>query len=298
VRVVADENGTVRQVNQYYPYGELIEDANMAEGTSSDNRYRFTGKELATETGLYDFCARYLETSMGRFTTIDPLAEKYPSISPYAYCAGDPVNRVDPDGRKIVFAKGVSKQFMSRFEQTVLFMNSCGTSYNMAAVQASERVYYVDDISNAPLDEHGNRRESSFSFVQKDGSGGTIYWNPYLVVFNQGTGVSWSPSTSLAHEFGHLNRYDKAADKGDEYLAAYIMMMLAIGSDDQYDTKEEMVTITQTEQYAARQHGEVGDDQQTRYNHQGKPVLPPVNGWASMTPQEISLYIYEQLNFN
>ncbi|MCQ2144518.1 MAG: hypothetical protein MJY72_02120, partial [Bacteroidales bacterium] len=68
VRVVADENGTVRQVNQYYPYGELIEDANMAEGTS-DNRYRFTGKELATETGLYDFSARYLETSMGRFTT-------------------------------------------------------------------------------------------------------------------------------------------------------------------------------------------------------------------------------------
>ncbi|MBQ0044893.1 MAG: hypothetical protein KBT05_07720 [Bacteroidales bacterium] len=91
VRVVTDENGTVRQVNQYYPYGDLIEDARMVESTS-DNRYRFTGKELATETGLYDFCARYLETSMGRFTTIDPLAEKYPSVSPYAYCAGDPVN--------------------------------------------------------------------------------------------------------------------------------------------------------------------------------------------------------------
>ena len=91
VRVVADENGSVRQVNQYYPYGDLIEDARMVESTS-DNRYRFTGKELATETGLYDFSARHLETSMGRFTTIDPLAEKCPSVSPYVYCAGDPVN--------------------------------------------------------------------------------------------------------------------------------------------------------------------------------------------------------------
>ena len=33
---------------------------------------------------------------------MDPLAEKYYHISPYAYCAGDPVNLVDPDGRKIV----------------------------------------------------------------------------------------------------------------------------------------------------------------------------------------------------
>ena len=30
---------------------------------------------------------------------MDPLAEKYPGISPYAYCKGNPVNFVDPDGR-------------------------------------------------------------------------------------------------------------------------------------------------------------------------------------------------------
>ncbi|MCQ2145030.1 MAG: RHS repeat-associated core domain-containing protein, partial [Bacteroidales bacterium] len=60
-------------MNQYYPYGDLISDSRVS-SPSNDNRYRFTGKELATETGLYDFMARYLETSMGRFTTIDPLA--------------------------------------------------------------------------------------------------------------------------------------------------------------------------------------------------------------------------------
>ena len=67
---------------------------------SNGNRYRFTGKELGEETGLYDFSARFLQTSLGRFTTIDPLAEKYPNISPYAYCNGNPVNFVDPDGER------------------------------------------------------------------------------------------------------------------------------------------------------------------------------------------------------
>lgn len=36
---------------------------------------------------------------MGRFTTIDPMAEKYYSISPYVYCANDPIKFIDSDGR-------------------------------------------------------------------------------------------------------------------------------------------------------------------------------------------------------
>ena len=37
---------------------------------------------------------------------MDPLAEKYYGVSPYAYCGNNPVRYVDPDGRKIVDAKG------------------------------------------------------------------------------------------------------------------------------------------------------------------------------------------------
>ena len=67
----------------------------------SDNPFvlRYTGKELCTETGLYDFSARFLNTRFGRFTTLDPLAEKYPNISPYAYCNCNPVRYIDYDGR-------------------------------------------------------------------------------------------------------------------------------------------------------------------------------------------------------
>ena len=48
--------------------------------------------------GAYDFGARLFAAADSRWTTPDPLAEKYYPISPYAYCAGDPVNRIDPDG--------------------------------------------------------------------------------------------------------------------------------------------------------------------------------------------------------
>ncbi|MBR3959466.1 MAG: RHS repeat-associated core domain-containing protein, partial [Bacteroidales bacterium] len=66
------------------------------------NTSSFTGKEKDSETGLYYFGARYYDPSLsGLFLSVDPMADKYPSLSPYAYCAWNPVKLVDPDGREI-----------------------------------------------------------------------------------------------------------------------------------------------------------------------------------------------------
>jgi len=87
---------TTNQMTQYYPSG-LPWSEGM--GASSQSR-KFNGKEFVEMHGLdtYDYGARGYYPAMGRFMTVDPLAEKYYSISPYAYCGGDPVNRIDPDG--------------------------------------------------------------------------------------------------------------------------------------------------------------------------------------------------------
>ena len=98
-RAVANTSGNAFATFDYTPYGSLLN----AEDTPTGTDYLFTGKERQAKQSageLYDSQARFMDTG-GRFLSIDPMAEKFYHLSPYAYCAGDPVNLVDPDGRKI-----------------------------------------------------------------------------------------------------------------------------------------------------------------------------------------------------
>ena len=64
----------------------------------------FTGKERDSETGFSYFGARYYDSDiLTGWLSVDPMADKYPGLSPYAYCAWNPVKLVDSDGREIVF---------------------------------------------------------------------------------------------------------------------------------------------------------------------------------------------------
>ena len=60
--------------------------------------FAFTGKEKDEETGYGYFGARYMDHEL---MTMDPLADKYPNISPYSYCMSNPIKLVDPDGREV-----------------------------------------------------------------------------------------------------------------------------------------------------------------------------------------------------
>ncbi len=68
---------------------------------SFNNRWKFTGKEMDEETGLYYYGARFYNPSTSIWLSVDPLAEVYPTISPYAYVANNPIAFVDPDGKRI-----------------------------------------------------------------------------------------------------------------------------------------------------------------------------------------------------
>ncbi|MGB6092438.1 MAG: RHS repeat-associated core domain-containing protein [Moheibacter sp.] len=95
--------GEVSQHMEYFAFGETF----VEEHRSSNNSpYKFNGKELDEETGWYYYGARYYDPRISVWLSVDPLAEKYPSISPYAYVANNPVNAIDPDGRLIIFING------------------------------------------------------------------------------------------------------------------------------------------------------------------------------------------------
>ena len=98
VRLVV-ENGPDEQMNEYYPYGGLTYNSDL---TNTVQPYKYNGKELDRIHGLdtYDYDARQYDPNIGRFTQVDPLAEKYYHLSPYAYCANNPVNLVDLNGEE------------------------------------------------------------------------------------------------------------------------------------------------------------------------------------------------------
>ena len=67
-------------------------------------KYKYNGKELQDELGLnlYDYGMRNYDPAIGRWMNIDPLAEKYPGVSPYAFCLNNPVLFIDPNGMEVV----------------------------------------------------------------------------------------------------------------------------------------------------------------------------------------------------
>ena len=102
VRLVVDGNGTIEQRNDYYAYGGPWGDNAASQGVQPN---KYNGKELDRMHGLdwYDYGARMYDPAMGLFTQIDPLAEQYPHLNPYQYCAGNPVKYVDPDGMSPIY---------------------------------------------------------------------------------------------------------------------------------------------------------------------------------------------------
>ena len=92
---ITDDKANITQYDSYLPYGELLVDEHSS---SEDLPYKFNGKELDEETGLYYYGARYMDPKISMWLGVDPLTEKYISVSGYVYCIGNPIRFVDPNG--------------------------------------------------------------------------------------------------------------------------------------------------------------------------------------------------------
>ncbi|QOJ28871.1 MAG: RHS repeat-associated core domain-containing protein [Ignavibacteriales bacterium] len=99
IRVTINKQGTILFAADYWPYGEKMAEYNLVTGTVQ--RYIFTEKERDTETGYDYFGARFYDSDLGRWMTVDPLMDKYPGWSPYNYVMNNPLVLVDPDGMRV-----------------------------------------------------------------------------------------------------------------------------------------------------------------------------------------------------
>src|SRR5574344_2295738 len=91
---ITDTNGTGIQSLLYMPFGEPLSDNR---NTSYNSRYTFSGKERDTETGYSYFGARYYNSDLSIWLSVDPMADNTPSVTPYTYCINNPIKLIDPN---------------------------------------------------------------------------------------------------------------------------------------------------------------------------------------------------------
>ena len=133
---------------QYYPSG-LPWNVNQS---PSEQPFKYSGKEFVEMHGLdeYDSQARWYYPAIMRTTAMDPLCEKYYSTSPYAWCANNPVNYVDPDGGKVVYndetgdCESMVDEFCSQSEMFKAVYNQLVESDDIYTFQFGETVDNVD----------------------------------------------------------------------------------------------------------------------------------------------------------
>jgi RHS repeat-associated protein len=209
----ASSKATIQRT-QYYASG-LPWETTPADNLSLQP-YKYNGKEFVEMHGYdtYDYGARGYYAAMARFTSVDPLCEKYYSISPYAYCAGNPIRFIDPNGeeiwiyytdgdrnkQKIQYTQGADYKgndtFVSNTFSYLNAINNNGGSDMLDILSSSKNSF--DFVNQPTTDKNGNTIVGALNFDGNQSGGGTIYAGALM-----GNTSEYSKIESASHELFH-----------------------------------------------------------------------------------------------
>ena len=222
---ITEKSGYSAQHLHYMPWGE---DFVNQRTTDYAARFTFSAKEKDKETGFSYFGSRYYNSDLSIWLSVDPMSDKYPSMSPYVYCANNPVKLVDPNGESIVIQGENGEQ------HTFTPGQQCNsTDKNVQAAWNNLNKIYDTKAGKTVLNEMTKDGSPTFTFTnesltndgtarfQKDGNkGGTMYMGGKL---NEGN--------YLAHELFH--GYQELNGQGDlsihNEVEANLFSMLTVG---------------------------------------------------------------------
>lgn len=170
---------------------------NIQGSTGYSERFTFTGKERDSETGYGYFGARYMDHElMTMWLSVDPLADKYPGISPYAYCAWNPVKLVDPDGRDTAFANDEARRLYLQYREIVFGNDKYkAIQSELIAIEQSKDVFCIrtgKDVSSPKDGMTYNKETNQFDI----NIGEEINY-----------GYKFSLLEKLSHELKHVDQY-------------------------------------------------------------------------------------------
>ena len=155
--------------------------------------FAFSAKERDVETGLSYFGARYYSSDLSIWLSVDPMADRYPSMSPYTYCANNPVKCVDPNGEEVIIkgeaANEAFKQLqastsliLTRNEETGVVTASGNCDYEtddllLAAINDKDITVNINAING---DEYDNVCGGSFMGTEITKQGEMIISKPFF----------------------------------------------------------------------------------------------------------------------
>ncbi len=139
---------------------------------TANSTYTFSAKEKDSETGLSYFGSRYYSSDLSVWLSVDPMAAKYPSLSPYTYCADNPVKLVDPDGETFVGVDGENVEVNQEKNGKISVGNNASDDLKRMASMINESGSKTAARQFMRLSK--NECKIHFQIVQDDGNGGRL----------------------------------------------------------------------------------------------------------------------------
>ena len=158
IRVVYDNTtGQPKQVNAYYPFGlQIATLSSNSPSTNSPNEYLYNGKMAQDELGLnwLDYGARMYDPVVGRFHTLDPLAENFPHQSSFVYAVNNPIKFIDFMGMN---ADGYTIDEMGKINRV---NDTGGKEYDVLYTKKDYNQAINETKSTGEKNEYGNPEPS------------------------------------------------------------------------------------------------------------------------------------------
>ena len=177
-RAIVNHDGqTVEATFDYTSFGVQIVNSQMP---TNSTEYRFSGKELQniSDYEIYDFGARQYFPKYAIWGSVDPLSEKYYPITPYAYCANNPVNLIDPDGRMFDWYETLDDDLNKQIKYTELTsqqaLDNAGINGRYLGHDVIVATHNRDDELNEPIN---TARFDLYLSSNPEGISATIFGN-------------------------------------------------------------------------------------------------------------------------
>jgi RHS repeat-associated protein len=192
--MVTDNSSIISQGFLYAPFGEIISEYTPGWETDRIPKYAFNAKELDEENGMYYYSARYYAPPT--FISRDPMFEKYPSISPYTYCANNPMKYVDPSGEKVAFAGDAEEQAYNNYRAEVFSSDEYKDIQDeLTKLEDAEEIFRIRMGENVTDKTGGGNLKYNFDTKEID-----------VNIVNEGPN-GFSTKEKLSHELKHADQY-------------------------------------------------------------------------------------------